>query len=155
MAQRGRKPKYDSHVKARLDDVKRWAAAGATEAEICFALGVSVSSFNLYKSKYSELSETLRAGRQNVVLEIKAALYKKAVGFKYEEKVGRMKGEDLQTEIYERYSPPDTTAAAMLLRNYSDEWRDRDKQTAEFKRQEIEIKKALAESNNFDVRFDV
>lgn len=154
MAQRGRKPKYDSHVKARLDDVKRWAAAGATEAEICFALGVSVSSFNLYKSKYSELSETLRAGRQNVVLEIKAALYKKAVGFKYEEKVGRMKGDDVQTEIYERYSPPDTTAAAMLLRNYSDEWRDRDKQTAEFKRQEIEIKKALAESNNFDVRFD-
>ena len=154
MAQRGRKPKYDSHVKVRLDDVKRWAAAGATEAEICFALGVSVSSFNLYKSKYSELSETLRAGRQNVVLEIKAALYKKALGFKYEEKVGRMKGDDVQTEIYERYSPPDTTAAAMLLRNYSDDWRDRDKQTAEFKRQEIEIKKALAESNNFDVRFD-
>ena len=151
MAARGRKPKYETHVKRRLDDIKRWAAAGATEAEICAALGVSVSSFNLYKTQYSELTDTLRAGRQTVVVEIKAALYKKALGFKYQEKVGRSKGEDVQTEIYERYSPPDTTAAAMLLRNYSDEWRDKDKQTAEFRRQEIAIKKALAESNNFDV----
>lgn len=154
MAQRGRKNKYDTFVKPRLDDVKRWAAAGATEREICSALGVSVSSFNEYKNKNSELTEALRAGRQNVVLEIKAALYKKAVGFQYEEKVGRTKGDEVQTEVYKRYSPPDTTAAAMLLRNYADDWRDKDKQSNEFRRQEIEIKKALAESNNFDVSFD-
>jgi hypothetical protein len=155
MATRGRKNKYDSFVKPRLDEIKRWAAAGATEREICSALGVSVSAFNDYKSKKTELSDALRAGRQNVVLEIKAALYKKAIGFQYEEKVGRKKGDDdVQTEVYKRYCPPDTTAAAMLLRNYSDEWRDKDKQSNEFRRQEIEIKKALAESNNFDVSFD-
>lgn len=151
MAQRGRKSKYDDYVKPRLSDIKKWAAAGATETEICTALGVSVSSFNEYKKHFSELTDALRAGRQNVILEIKAALYKKAVGFKYEEKVGRMKGDDMQTEIYERYSPPDATACAMLLRNYSDEWRDKDLQTTDFRRQEIAIKKALAESNNFDV----
>ena len=154
MAQRGRKNKFETYVKPRLNDIKRWAAAGATEREICEALGVSMSAFSDYKNKYSELSETLRAGRQNVVVEITAALYKKAVGFNYEEKIGRSKGDDVQTEVYQRYCPPDTTAAAMLLRNYSDDWRDKDKQTAEFRRQEIEIKKALAESNNFDVRFD-
>lgn len=151
MAKRGRKNKYDSYVKPRLEEIKQWAAAGATETEICKALGVAVSTFNDYKLKYSELSESLRVGRQTVVLNVKAALYKRACGFKYEEKVGRKKGDDVQTEIYERYCPPDTTAAAMILRNYSEEWRDKDKQTAEFRRQEIEIKKALAEANNFDV----
>lgn len=151
MAQRGRKSKYHDYVKPRLADIKKWSAAGATEFEICTALGVSVSSFNEYKNKFPELMDTLRAGRQNVVLEVKAALYKKAVGFNYEEKVGRTKGEDIVTEIYQRYSPPDTTACAMMLRNYSEEWRDKDKLSNDFRRQEIAIKKALAESNNFDV----
>lgn len=151
MAQRGRKSKYNDYVKPRLDDIKKWSAAGATESEMCAALGVSVSSFNEYKNKFPELMDALRTGRQNVVLEIKAALYKKACGFNYEEKVGRMKGDDVTTEVYQRYSPPDTTACAMLLRNYSNEWRDKDLQTTDFRRQEIEIKKALAESNNFDV----
>ena len=154
MASRGRKNKYDSYVKPRLEEIKRWSAAGATEKEICTALGIAVSTFNDYKTKYSELSETLRAGRQTVILEVKAALYKRATGFEYEEKVGRKKGDDVQTEVYQRYCPPDTTAAAMILRNYSEEWRDKDKQSTEFKRQEIEIKKALAEANNFDVSFN-
>ena len=154
MATRGRKPKYDSYIKPHLEKIKDWAAAGATEREICDALGVSVSEFNDYKNKYSELSDALRAGRQNVVLNIKAALYKRALGFNYEEKIGRNSEKNgVSTEIYQRYAPPDTTAAAMLLRNYDKSWRDKDKQTADFKAQELEIKKALAESNNFDVDF--
>lgn len=154
MATRGRKPKYDSYIKPHLEKIKDWAAAGATEREICDALGVSVSAFNDYKNKYSELSDALRTGRQNVVLNIKAALYKRALGFDYEEKIGRNSEKNgVSTEIYQRYAPPDTTAAAMLLRNYDKTWRDKDKQTADFKAQELEIKKALAESNNFDVDF--
>lgn len=149
MAKRGRKPKYETHIKPRLDDVKKWAEAGASEKEIAQALGVSLSAFSDYKTKYSELVETIRAGRQVVVLNVKAALVKKAVGFEYEEKVGRSKNGELTTEVYQRYCPPDATACAMVLRNYSDEWRDKDKETTEFRRQELEIKKALAESNNF------
>lgn len=154
MAKRGRKNKYDEYVKPRLDEIRKWAAAGATEKEMCAALGVALSSFNEYKKNYSELTDALRAGRQNVVVEVKAALYKKALGFQYEEKVGRKKGdENVATEVYIRYSPPDVTACAMLLRNYSDEWRDKDATTTDMRKQEIEIKKALAESNNFDVNF--
>ena len=154
MATRGRKPKYNDYIKPNLDKIKNWAAAGATESEISKALGVSVSSFNEYKNKYPELLDALRAGRQNVVLEIKAALYKRAVGFNYEEKIGRNSEKNgISTEVYQRYAPPDTTAAAMLLRNYDPTYKDKDKQTADFKAQELEIKKALAESNNFDVDF--
>jgi len=155
MPTRGRKSKYNDYVKPRLNDVTRWAQSGATESEICAALGIAVSTFNEYKKKYSELMDALRAGRQTVVLNIKAALYKRALGFNYEEKIGRVnKDNETSTEIHIRYAPPDTTAAAMLLRNYSETWRDKDKQTQDFKQQELTIKKVLAESNNFDVNFD-
>jgi hypothetical protein len=154
MAKRGRKCKYDEYVKPMLQQIESWARSGATEDEICTALGIAKSTFYEYKNKYSELSNALRAGRQSVVLDIKAALLKKAVGFEYEEKRGVKKGGELvTTEVYKRYSPPDPTAATMLLRNYDPEWRDKDAATTDFKQQELEIKKALAEANNFDVKF--
>lgn len=152
MAKVGRRSKYDEYVRPRLKEIKKWAESGATEKEMCDALGIALSTFNEYKSKYTELTDALRAGRQKVVLEIKAALYKKALGFEYEEKRGIKKnGEIVSTEVFVRYSPPDTTAAAMLLRNYDEEWRDKDSASTDFKRQEVEIKKALAEANNFDL----
>lgn len=151
----GRKSKYDEYVKPYLNQIAEWKKSGATDEEIAVALGIAVSTFSDYKNKYSELSEALRTGKQTVVLNIKAALYKKAIGFEYEEKRGVKKGDKVvSTEIYKRYSPPDTTAAAMLLRNYDEAYRDKDSAQTDFKRQEIEIKKELAKASNFDVDFD-
>lgn len=151
-SKRGRKIKYDEYIKPHLSKIKEWSAAGATEKEICSALGIALSTFYEYKKKYSELSIALREGRQNVILNIKAALYKKAVGFEYEEKKGIQKdGQTTNIEIYKRYAQPDTEAAKMLLRNYDNEWRDKDTITNDFKRQEIELRKALAAANNFDL----
>ena len=155
MAKAGRKSKYDEYVKPYLAHITEWARSGATEKEICDALGIALSTFYEYKKQFSELSSALRAGRQTVILNVKAALYKKAVGFEYEEMEGVKKGDEVvSTRIMKRYSPPDTTAAAMLLRNYEEKWRDKDSVQTDFKRQEIEIKKALAEANNFGVDFD-
>lgn len=156
MAQkRGRKSKYETNVQPHLEQIREWAKSGATEKEICDALDIATSTFYEYKKQYSELSSALHAGRMNVVLNIKAALYKKAIGFEYEERRGVKKdgcnGDQMVTEIYKRYYPPDTTAAAMLLRNYDNEWRDRDTAANDFKRQELELKKAIAECNNFDL----
>ena len=151
----GRKSKYDEYVKPYLGQIAEWKKSGATDKEISDALGIALSTFSEYKNQYSELSDALRTGKQTVILNVKAALYKKAIGFEYEEKRGVKKGDKVvSTEIFKRYSPPDTTAAAMLLRNYDDEYRDRDSVQTDFKRQEIEIKKALAEANNFGVDFD-
>lgn len=151
----GRKSKFDSHVRPYLNQIAEWKKSGATDEEISAALGIALSTFSDYKNKYSELSDALRVGKQTVVLNIKAALYKKAIGFEYEEKRGVKKGDKVvSTEIYKRYAPPDTTAAAMLLRNYDDNFRDKDSVQTDFKRHELEIKKALAEANNFGVDFD-
>lgn len=146
----GRKSKYETYVQPKLEDIKKWAESGATEKEISTALGIALSTFSDYKNKYSELSDALRAGRQNVILEIKAALYKKAIGFKYEEKRGVKKdGKITNVEMYERYQPPDTTAAAMLLRNYDKDWQDKDTFTNDMKQQEIDLRKQMAEFKEF------
>lgn len=150
----GRPSKYDEYVKPYLKQIAEWKKSGATDKEISDALGIALSTFSDYKNQYSELSDALRMGRQTVVLNVKAALYKKAIGFEYEEMEGiKKEGKVVSTRIMKRYSPPDTTAAAMLLRNYEEEWRDKDSVQTDFKRQEIEIKKALAEANNFGVDF--
>ena len=154
-SKRGRKSKYEEYVQPYIPKIIEWVKSGATEEEICKALGIAKSTFNDYKNKYSELSDALRAGRQNVVLDIKAALLKRALGFEYEEKKGVKKGNELaNVEVYKRYMPPDTTAAAMLLRNYDSEWRDKDNITTDLKQQEIELRRAMAEANSFDLSLD-
>lgn len=147
---RGRKEKYEEYVKPHIKDIETWTRSGATEKEICKALGIALSTFSIYKNTYPELSDALRAGRQEVVLNIKAALYKKATGYDYEERRGIQKdGETKTIELYKRHVPPDTTAAAMLLRNYDKEWQDKDAVSTDIKKREMELREAMAEDKNW------
>lgn len=156
---RGRKSKYETDIKPFINDIKNAVSAGATIEEVASALGIAKSTLNKYKAEKKELSDAFARGREKVVFEIKAALLKKALGFEYEEekKVGRKDkdGENvILVEKYKRYSAPSETAAAMLLRNYDNEWRDNDKTSAEIKRQETDLRRAIAEANNFDLNID-
>ena len=102
------------------------------------------------------MADAFARGREKVVIEIKAALLKKALGFNYDEekRVGRKdkSGENIiLVEKYTRYCPPSETAAAMLLRNYDSEWRDNDSNSVAMRQQEHDLRKAIAEANNFDL----
>ena len=152
----GRPSKYEAEVKPHLDDIRKAVEAGATDKEIADAFGLSVSTIYDYKKKYPDFSRAFARGREKVVVEIKAALLKKALGFEYEEekRVGRKDkdGENIiLVEKYKRQCLPSETAAAMLLRNYDETWRDNDHASAELKRQEQDLRKAIAASNNFDL----
>jgi len=152
----GRPSKYETEVKPHLKEIKNAVASGATVEEIADAFGIAASTLHKYKAEKKELKEAFARGRKIIVFEIKAALLKKALGFEYEEekRVGRKdkSGENIVlVEKYKRYSAPSETAAAMLLRNYDDNWRDNDKASAEIRRQESDLKKAIAEANNFDL----
>ena len=152
----GRKSKYDEYCAPHIENIKKWTAAGATDDEIATALGISITSLYEYKKKYPIFANAFAHGRQQVVIDIKAALLKKALGFEYEEekKVGRKdkNGENIVlVEKYKRYSVPSETAAAMLLRNYDETWRDNDHASAELRKQEADLRKAIAASNNFDL----
>lgn len=152
----GRPSRYDTEIKPHIDEIKAAVESGATVEEIAKAFGIAASTLYKYKAEKKELSEAFARGREKIVFDIKAALLKKALGFEYQEekKVGRKdkNGEQIVlVEKYKRYCVPSETAANMLLRNYDKEWLDRDNESAEMRRQEFELRKAIAESNNFDL----
>lgn len=151
-----RPSKYDTDIKPYLSDIKKAVEAGATVDEIAKAFHISVSTLYKYKAEKKELSDAFARGREKIVIEIKAALLKKALGYEYEEekRVGKKDkdGENIiLVEKYKKHIPPSETAAAMLLRNYDAEWLDKDTVSTDLKKQEMQLKKAIAEANNFDL----
>lgn len=156
MAKTGRKSKYETHIQPHLKEIETAVKNGATVKEVADALGIAESTLNKYKAEKKELSAAFMCGRANIVIEIRGALLKKALGYDYEEekRVGRKDGNGenvVLVEKYKKHQPPSETAAAMLLRNYDENWLDKDSATTQLKQQEFELRKAIADSNNFDL----
>jgi len=138
---RGRKNKYDTHVFPRLEEIGHWCREGLTEEEICKRLGVSVSSFNEYKNKYPELSESLKVNKEIADYRVEDALYMRALGYEYEEETYeefeierpyiKEDGTIVRTELrltkkLKKKQQPDTTAIIFWLKNRRPEkWRDK------------------------------
>lgn len=148
----GRKNKYETNVRPRLDEIKSWYGT-LTESQIARKLGISVASFENYKLQHPELVQCLQIGKEVLIEELKDTLKKKAKGFHYKEtkKTIRMiNGEKTQVvEEYEKYSPPDTGAIHLLLKNLDETWTQDDKQTLDLKRQKLELEKQKMESENW------
>lgn len=144
----GRKDRYETHVKPRLDEVKIWIEL-LTEEQIAKKLGVSYRSFENYKSKHPELVEALKSGREALVENLKTTLKKKAQGYYYEETktfVREVDGKTTKTiEKYKKYAQPDLGAIHLLLKNLDDGWRNDDKPTMDLKREQMELAKKKQE----------
>lgn len=146
--QKGRPNKYESNVKPRFDEIYEWLQVGATEAEIAENLGVNPKVFCKYKKDYAELNDLIKKGRRKPVQALKAALFKKATGFFYSESkkiISERNG--ITIEEYSRYSPPDPTAAMMLLKHWDNdqEWTS-DPASLKLKKKELELKEKHLES---------
>lgn len=160
---RGAPSKYETHVKARFNEINEWLSLGATEKEIWTNLGIHKSTFYDYKAKHKEFSDLLKKGRKKPVEEIKAAMLKRAKGFQYEEKkviTQRIEYEDgetiipaklVKTEITTKTALPDVAAGLVLLKHWDKDENGKAKWTGdpaslEIKRKELELKEKQAES---------
>lgn len=151
MQKKGRPSKYESNVKPRFEEIKEWLKAGATDKEIAENLGVNQKVFCKYKNDFAELNELIKNGRKKVVVEIKAALYKRATGFTYtEKKVTESEKNGRTVEIYTKAALPDPASAMILLKHWDKEggW-TQDPQQLELKKQELELKKKHMESEEW------
>jgi hypothetical protein len=148
----GRKSKYETHVKPYLSQIEEWYQ-DLDERQIAERLGISVSTFENYKRKYAELRDALKKGRQHLVSELKASLKKKAKGFYYEETKTSIREEGGKrisvVEKYKKYAQPDTGAIHLLLKNYDPTWTNDDQTTLDLKREQLELAKQKAESDNW------
>lgn len=152
---KGRPSKYQTDVEPRLEEVRQWAKAGATNKEIAAALAVSIDSFCVYQNEYPEFSEALRGGRMAGAAEVKTALLRLAVGYEATDTETRAEpGEDgkmhpVSTKITKHQVPPDLKAIEAYLRNTADEWSDMDSTTRMVKEAEAELKRMMASMQGF------
>ena len=152
----GRPNKYDSHIKPHLQQIAEWKKNGATDEQVCEQLGVSLSVFYAAKVKYSEFSEVLKNSRENFIADLRGELARLAFKHKLETvKVYSKTDESGQTVTYKEKTSKevdgDIAAIHLLLKNLDKEnWAD-NPQGLEIKKRELELKKLIAEAQNFDL----
>lgn len=148
---RGRKSRYESYVQPHLHEIPVWIQT-MTEQQIAARLGIVESTWHVYKNKYPELEQAVIKGRQNLISDVKSALIQRAKGFEYTEKKNYIKddGESITsyTEITTKRALPDVAACNSILQNLDKDWY-RDRAAARLREQELELKKKVAEANNW------
>lgn len=151
MANSGRKGKYETHVKPRFDEIREWASIGATDKEICASLGIAESTYFDYKQKHREFSELIKDARKVPIMQIKAAIFKRATGYSYRETTKiKEDGVIVREQIHERFALPDPACAMILLKHWArDEGWTNDPAALEIRREEIELKKKQLEKEDW------
>lgn len=149
------KSKYETHVKSRFKEIKQWCQNGSTDKEIYTALGISKDTFYSYLKKHSDFSDLIKNNRINAIKEIKNALYKRATGFQYIETKKTITENDdgdrtIKTEKTTKMVLPDPASCMILLKHWDKEteWTN-DPATLKLKKKELELKKKIAEQNNW------
>ena len=128
------KGKYEQWLTAEgLLQLEAWARNGLTDEQIASNIGVSRSTLSEWKKKYSDISDTLKRGKEVVDIQVENALLKRALGYTFTE-VTREPIYNPLTEQFEmrvtkevtKEVQPDVTAQIFWLKNRKpDVWRDK------------------------------
>lgn len=128
------KGKYEQWLTEEgLLQLETWVRNGLTDEQIAANIGISRSTLNEWKNRFSDISDTLKRGKEIVDIQVENALLKRALGYTYKETT-REAQFNPQTEQYEmvvtkevtKEVVPDTTAQIFWLKNRKpEEWRDK------------------------------
>lgn len=154
------KSKYETNVLPKLFLIEMWARDGLTDEQIAKNLGIHTATFHDYKKKHVEFSEALTKGKEVADYEVENALFKRACGFTYEEKIKELvidseTGEESYkvTKVVEKTALPDTTAQIYWLKNRKPEtWKDKREQKVDLSGMLVNFSGEVAEED--EQRFD-
>ena len=157
MAQRGRKSKYETNVLPNLEQIKEWRKVGGTIDHICDVLDISKSTWHEYEKQHKEFSDAIKKGTTEFCLDLRGELAKLSKKHTLETKKQYIK-QDMETghktqytEITTKEVDADIAAINLLLKNLDrDNWSN-DPQNLELRKQELELRRQIAEANNFDM----
>lgn len=108
--------------------IEGWARQGLTDEQIASNIGIGTTTFYTWVDRFPVIRESLKKGKAPVDFEVENALYKRAVGFEYEEVetlIEEVNGETKKkVKRTKRTAPPDTSAIIFWLKNRKPEqWR--------------------------------
>lgn len=105
-----------------------WARDGLTDEQIAANMGIKRQTLYEWKKKYPDITDTLKSGKEVVDRQVENALFKRALGYKYDEITREQmeNGDLIITKIVTKEVHPDTTAQIFWLKNRKpDQWRDK------------------------------
>lgn len=107
--------------------IEGWARDGLTDEQIAKNIGISRSTLNEWKKKYSDISDTLKRGKEVIDRQVENSLLKRALGYEYEEVSEKFEyGVLTERKVTKKQVVPDTTAQIFWLKNRKpEEWRDK------------------------------
>ena len=109
-----------------IEEAEKLAELGLTNEEIADFWGRSRRAFQYWLKKYPELLHTLKVGKEKADKNVEGSLYKKAMGYEYEEETYEKRGNELRlVKRVKKQMAPDTTAQIFWLKNrLRKAWRD-------------------------------
>ncbi len=134
------KGKYEQWLKPEgLLKIEGWARDGLTDEQIAKNMGINRDTLYSWKKKYSDISDTLKKGKEVVDREVENSLLERALGgvhevrkhikvkrIYYDEQGRKCEKEEIQVVLDEVYVPGDTTAQIFWLKNRKPElWKDK------------------------------
>lgn len=107
--------------------IEGWARDGLTDEQIAKNIGISRSTLNAWKDRYSDISDALKKGKDIIDRQVENALLKRALGYEYEEVKEKFEdGVITERAVTKKEVVPDTTAQIFWLKNRKpDKWRDK------------------------------
>ena len=104
-----------------------WARDGLTDEQISKNMGIALSTLKLWKNGYPAILAALKRGKEVIDIEVENALYKRAIGYTYEEvKEEEMPDGRVRRTVTIKEVAGDTTAQIFWLKNRKPaEWRDK------------------------------
>lgn len=103
-----------------------WARDGLTDDQIAHNMGISRSTLSDWKTKYPDISDTLKKGKDVVDIQVENALLKRALGYEYLEQRIEVTSKGTKTIQVLKEVPGDPLAQIFWLKNRKPQsWRDK------------------------------
>lgn len=122
------KGKYQEWLEPEgLLKIEGWARDGLTDEQIANNMGIATSTLYEWKNAHSEISESLKRGKEVIDRQVENALLKRALGYEYEEISEKYElGILTERKVTKKQVVPDTTAQIFWLKNRKPaDWRDK------------------------------
>ena len=107
--------------------IEGWARDGLIDEQIAKNIGIAYSTLRDWRDRYPALSAALKKSKDVADREVENALYKRAVGYEYDEIKEKYEcGVLTERTVTKKMVVPDTTAQIFWLKNRKpEEWRDK------------------------------
>jgi hypothetical protein len=99
--------KYTEWVsKEEVLKIEGWARDGLTNDQIAKNIGINPDPLYTWIKKYPDISEALKRGKEVVDRMVENALFKRALGYEYTERTGKVVDRDKDVLEPELFIPP-------------------------------------------------